>query len=95
VTLNGSEIRQRYGGEVAPNTLQVGLIPKVKLEGQSGILQFALSAGERVALALRLGDDDLEVFRAARGLGREEALRALRRARQAGRHHCGCLRGAE
>lgn len=55
----------------------------------------ALSADERVALALRLGDDDLEVFRAARGLGREEALRLLRRARQAGRVRCTFLQEAE
>ncbi len=51
----------------------------------------ALSAAERVALALRLGDDDLETFRAANGLDREGALRALRRARQSGRVRCSFL----
>jgi len=51
----------------------------------------ALSADERVALALRLGDDDLEIYRHAQGLDREDALTALRQARQAGRVRCPCM----
>lgn len=51
----------------------------------------ALSPAERVELALRLGDDDLEIFRAARGLDREDALHILRRTRQAGRRRCSFL----
>jgi len=46
---------------------------------------------ERVAMALRLGDEDLENFRRAHGLSREEALEELRRRRQAGRIPCRCM----
>jgi hypothetical protein len=49
------------------------------------------SPGERLALALALGARDLEAFRAAHGLGPEEARRALRRRRQVGRQPCRCL----
>jgi len=55
----------------------------------------ALSADDRVSLALRLGDDDLEIYRHAQGLDREEALKALRRARQAGRVRCTCMEESE
>ena len=55
----------------------------------------AMSADERVALAFRLGDEDLEVYRRARGLSREVALRRLRMARQVGRVPCRCLEEAE
>jgi hypothetical protein len=48
----------------------------------------AMSASERVALALELGDQDLEIFRLAHGLSANEALRELRRRRQAGRVPC-------
>ena len=47
-----------------------------------------MSASERVALALELGDQDLEIFRLAHGLSANEALRELRRRRQAGRVPC-------
>jgi len=50
--------------------------------------QAAMSAAERVTLALELGDQDLEIFRLARGLSEEEALHELRRRRQAGRAPC-------
>ncbi len=55
----------------------------------------AMSADERVALAFRLGDEDLEIYRRARGLSREVALRRLRMARQVGRVPCRCLEEAE
>ena len=50
--------------------------------------QAAMTANERVALALELGDQDLEIFRRARGLSEEQALCDLRRYRQAGRVPC-------
>lgn len=50
-----------------------------------------LSPAERVELALRLGDDDLETFRRASGLSRAAALRELRRRRQLGRTRCSFL----
>ena len=44
-----------------------------------------LSVGERIDLALRLGDEDVALYRAAHGVTDAEARRALRRARAAGR----------
>jgi len=53
-----------------------------------------LSPAERVELSFRLGDEDLEVFRRAHNLDREEALELLRRARQAGRTPWSCAEGS-
>ena len=50
--------------------------------------QAAMTVSERVALALDLGDQDLEIFRRAHGLSEDEAFRQLRRHRQAGRVSC-------
>lgn len=52
-----------------------------------------LGAAERVALALALGERDLEIFRAARHppLSPAEARRLLDRQRQRGRRRSGCL----
>jgi hypothetical protein len=50
--------------------------------------QAAMSAAERVTLALELGDQDLKIFRLARGLSEEEALHEIRRRRQVGRAPC-------
>ena len=44
-----------------------------------------LSVPERIALALSLGDDDLELFVRSSGLDREAALRRLRAQRAHGR----------
>jgi hypothetical protein len=54
----------------------------------------ALDAGERVALALRLGARDLETFRCAQdpSLTPAAADRLLRRRRQLGRRPSRCLR---
>ena len=46
---------------------------------------------ERMALALRLGERGLEMFRQASGLDRETALRELQRQRQAGRTPSKCI----
>ena len=46
---------------------------------------------ERMALALRLGERGLEMFRQASGLDRETALRELQRQRQAGRIPSKCM----
>jgi hypothetical protein len=53
----------------------------------------ALTPGERVALALALGDRDLETFRLAQcpRLSRDEAVRILERRRQATRRPCRCI----
>ncbi len=50
-----------------------------------------LSAEERVALAFRLGEADLECFRATHGLTRAAALAHFRRQRQQGRRPCRCM----
>jgi hypothetical protein len=44
-----------------------------------------LTAQERVALALQLGDDDVALHRAAHGTTEGESRAALRRARAVGR----------
>jgi hypothetical protein len=46
---------------------------------------------ERMALAMRLGERGLEMFRQASGLDRETALRELQRQRQAGRTPSKCM----
>jgi hypothetical protein len=46
---------------------------------------------ERMALALRLGERGLEMFRQANGLDRETALRELQRQRQASRTPSKCM----
>lgn len=51
----------------------------------------ALSPAERLDLAFRLGDDDLESFRAAHGLDPQAARRLLERRRQATRRPSACL----
>ena len=50
-----------------------------------------LSIEERLDLALRLGEESLELFRQANGLDRETALRLLQRRRQAGRRPSKCM----
>jgi len=50
-----------------------------------------LSPEERIALALRLGDEDLELFCRTQGLDRSEAIRILQRRRQAGRRPSRCM----
>lgn len=50
-----------------------------------------LSAEERLELALRLGEEGLELFRQANGLDRETAIRLLQRRRQAGRIPSKCM----
>ncbi len=50
-----------------------------------------LSAEERVELAFKLGEADLESFRATHGLTRAAALAHFRRQRQRGRRPCRCM----
>lgn len=51
----------------------------------------ALPVHERLALAFALGQRDLELFMAARGLSRSEAFRLLRLQRQTGRRKSACM----
>jgi hypothetical protein len=44
-----------------------------------------MPVAERIALALAIGDDDLDLFVRASGLDRAEALRRLRAGRRQGR----------
>ena len=50
-----------------------------------------MSPAERAELAFRLGDEDLESFRATHGLDRRFAIRLLERRRQATRQPSACL----
>ena len=51
----------------------------------------AMTPGERVELALRLGDEAVATFAAARGLTHDEARRALQREGQRGRRYSRCI----
>jgi hypothetical protein len=51
-----------------------------------------LSAEQRVALALALGDADLDALQHARGIDRAAAIRVFERQRQAGRTPSACMR---
>jgi hypothetical protein len=51
----------------------------------------ALTAAERVALALALGERDLQTCALARGIGAERARRVLRRNRCLGRRPSRCM----
>lgn len=50
-----------------------------------------LSADERLLLAFDLGETALEMYMGAQGLDREEAIRRLKRQRQAGRRPSKCM----
>lgn len=50
-----------------------------------------MTVSERLALALRLGDDDLELFSRARSIDRESGIALLRRGRQNGRRPSRCF----
>ena len=50
-----------------------------------------MTPAERLELAFRLGDEDLESFRATHGLDRRTAIRLLERRRQATRQPSACL----
>ena len=50
-----------------------------------------MTVSERLALALRLGDDDLELFAKARNIDRESASARLRSGRQNGRRPSRCF----
>jgi hypothetical protein len=58
-------------------------------ELQDEVLRLPLE--ERMALALRLGERGLEMFRQASGLDREAAIRELQRQRQASRTPSKCM----
>jgi hypothetical protein len=64
---------------------------RLRAEDRAALL--ALTPAERVALALELGERDLEIFRSAHRppLTREEAMRRLERQRQAGRRPSRCM----
>jgi hypothetical protein len=49
----------------------------------------ALTPSERIALTARLAEDDLDIFCAAQGVPRLEAMRQLERRRSVGRR-CSC-----
>lgn len=55
------------------------------LRAESAQATARLTAAERVALALRLGDDDVALHRSAHGLTEDESRAVLRRARAIGR----------
>lgn len=51
----------------------------------------ALSAGERLALSFRLGEEALAAYCAAHGVDRATAIRHLQLRRQAGRQPSKCI----
>ena len=67
------------------------VVDLLRAEDREAVL--ALTADERVRLALALGERDLETFRLAHDppLTRDEAVRRLERQRQSGRRPCPCI----
>ena len=64
------------------------VLDRLRDEDRQALL--ALTPAERVALALALGERDLEVFTRARGLSRIDAARILDRQKQHGRRASAC-----
>ena len=62
---------------------------EVRREQREEVLR--MTAAERLALARRLGEEDLATFMAASGLSRDEALEHIRKQRQAGRRKSRCM----
>ena len=64
---------------------------RLRQEDREAVL--ALTADERVSLALKLGERDLEAFRMSHDppLARDEAVKRLERTRQRGRRPCRCI----
>jgi len=65
------------------------VLDRLRDEDREALL--ALTPTQRVTLALALGERDLEAFRRAHGLSRDEAARILERQRQQGRRASACL----
>ena len=67
------------------------IVDRLRLEDQEAIRRF--SPADRVALALALGERDLEAFRGSHEprLQPAEAARILEHRRQAGRRASGCM----
>ena len=61
------------------------------LRADSRVTATRLSQVERVALALRLGDEDLLLLSAARGVPRDAAIAIARRTRRHGRRRSACM----
>ncbi len=55
----------------------------------------ALSPGERVRLAFRLGEESLAIYMACHDADRETAIEDFRRRLQAGRRRSRCLQGTD
>ena len=51
----------------------------------------AMTMEERMALALRLGDEAIETLAAARGITRDEARRVLEKEKRHGRRYSRCI----
>jgi hypothetical protein len=65
------------------------VLDRLRDEDRKAVL--ALTPAERVALALALGERDLEMFRGVCGLSRVEAARILDRQKHHGRRPSACL----
>ena len=50
-----------------------------------------MSTAERLALMLDMGEQQLQTFMSANGLSRDEAMRHIEHARQAGRRRSRCM----
>lgn len=50
-----------------------------------------MTPGERVAMALQLGERDLRIYIAVQKVDRDVAMKAIRRSRQTGRRYSRCM----
>ena len=88
-TRRGSGGCPKASPRAGDNHLVTSVADTLRAESQADVQ--SLAPAQRIDLALRLGDDDVEVYRAARGVDRSAAWIELRRRRQDGRQRCRCL----
>ena len=65
---------------------------ELRIEDQRAVA--AMTAAERVELAIRLGNESLAVYMATHGVDRKTALHRIRARSQHGRRRCRCLESA-
>ncbi len=77
------------GGRGYTRRMRSRVAEEVRREQREEVLR--MTPAERLALSVRLGEEDLANFVAASGLSRDEAIEHIRKQRQAGRRKSRCM----